>query len=112
MATKTKKPAKSGKPKKRVKQGHLAGMEPPSVPEIDAAAESFVEVRDERMSLGKTEKERKAILHALMKKNGMTSYEYDGKKVEIESKEKVRVRKAKEGEDGHDHEDDEAPDAE
>ena len=39
------------KPKKpRVKQGFLPGMAPPSVPEIERAADDYVEARDARMA--------------------------------------------------------------
>lgn len=109
--TATKKKPKGKKP--RLRQAHLDGMEPPSIKAIDAAAEAYVDVRDERMSLGKQEKERKAILHALMKQHNLSVYEFGDNKVELDVKEKVRVRKAKEGEsDAHDHEDDDSPDEE
>lgn len=96
MATKTKR--KPGRPKKeRVKQGYLPDMAPPSIKEIDRAAESYVTVRDERCALSPEEAKRKDFLHSLMKKHDLTVYEYDGHIVTIEpGEETVKVKKKKE----------------
>ncbi len=74
----------------RARQGHLPEMEPPSIPEIDEAAEAFVDARDKRMRLGSKEAEKKEILEAAMKKHGLDRYEYDGKEVVFEGNLKVR----------------------
>ena len=56
------------------KQGELAGMESPSYPEIDAAAEHYVEQRDKRMKLTEKEKVAKDVLIAAMEKQGVQIY--------------------------------------
>ncbi len=92
-----KKSATKRKPK--VKQGYLEGMDPPSIKEIDKAADNYVEVRDERMSLSKIEIERKAILRGAMLKHNLKNYEYDGKVVVLDDEPTVKVRKKKEESD-------------
>lgn len=97
MAKAKTKKAREPKPK----QAHFAGMEPPSIPEIDRAAENYCAVRDERMRLTTDETEKKTILRALMLKNQLKNYEYDGKEVLIDDEPTVKVRKKKvEKEDG------------
>lgn len=88
-ATETKPPQPQPKPK----QGHLDGMAPPSVPEIDRAAAAYVAVRDERMSITKTEVEKKTILLHTMQKHGFTTYEFDGNVVKRTSKDNVKVNR-------------------
>lgn len=75
----------------KAKQQHLSGMEPPSIKAIDKAADVYVEARNARMNAGVREKERKIILAELMKQNGLTEYEYDGKIIRVLSKENVKV---------------------
>lgn len=79
----------------KAKQGHLDGMAPPSIKEIDKAAERFRECRNERMELSQEEAKCRDLLEAVMKKNELRVYEYDGQVVEIVYEEKVRVRKKK-----------------
>lgn len=83
MAAKAKSP--------RAKQGHLKGMEPPSIPEIDTAADSFVEARNAWQVRNQSMVEAKAILEAMMKKNKLKKYEYDGKVVLFETSETLKV---------------------
>lgn len=90
---------KRGRPPK-AKQGHLEGMEPPVIKEIERAADRYVEARDERMRLSETEAEAKELLTAVMKKHELTVYNYDGKDVFVENAETVKVRKHKEPGDG------------
>jgi hypothetical protein len=96
MATATKKPPKK-KAKKRLRQGFLPGMKPPSIKEIDSAAEDYVEARDGRGVAQKEEIKQRDRLLELMKKHSLVRYEYDGKVVEIihEDKEKVKVNAKK-----------------
>ena len=90
---------KRGRPAK-AKQGHLPDMEPPTVKEIDRAADDYRDVRDQRMELTKQETAKQAVLLELMRKHGLTHYEYDDYVVDIvaNSSEKVKV-KAKKVED-------------
>lgn len=97
--------AKAKRPRgKRARQGHLPTMEPPSIPEIEAAAAEYVEARDERQSLTKREIEKKAILMHFMKEHGLSVYDYDNLRVTIDATEnvKVNVRKADEESNGED----------
>ena len=81
---------------KKAKQGHLNGMEPPSVKEIEEAAEEYVGYRDARMANLKKEIEAGDALLALMQKHELTTYELeDGKTVELKELTKVKVRRPK-----------------
>lgn len=96
MATATKKP-----PKKRLRQGYLKGMKPPSIKELDKAAEDYVEARDTRMQFGKAEEANRDLVLALMKKHQLTTYEYDGKIVTVkvsDPTEKISVTVKKDAE--------------
>ncbi len=89
------------KPKgRRAKQGFLPDMEPPSIPEIDAAADAYVDARNTRMAMTETEVERRTLLMGLMKQHKLANYEYDGKTVSIVADEKCKVKTKKEGEEG------------
>jgi hypothetical protein len=91
--------------KPKLRQQYFDGMEPPRVKEIDRAAESYVEVRNEWQTLGVTMAERKEKLHALMTKHQLKNYAFDGMEVEVTMIEGVKVRKAKAEStngDGHD----------
>ncbi len=91
MATKTK-----PKPRKRLKQNHLPGMEPPSVAAIDRAAEDYVKVRDERMEMTKDEVEKHDRLLGLMREHGLDTYEFDGFTINCQTKTKVKVKRTDE----------------
>jgi hypothetical protein len=94
MATKARKP----RPKRdKAKQGHLQGMEPPSIPAIDDAADAYRECRTERMTLTETEAELQAKLLALMHENKLKTYVYGDPPFvcNVVELEKVKVRKQK-----------------
>lgn len=76
------------------KQGHLPGMEPPSIKEIDAAAEAYVRARNARVAKTEVETETREVLQAAMKKHELTAYQYDGKIVLLATNEKVSVKEA------------------
>jgi exoribonuclease R len=105
MATKAK--ARKPRPKKpKDKQGYLPEMEPPSIAEIDRAADAYRECRDERMQLTETETELSAALLAVMHKHNLKNYTYGDPPfvcnvVELE-KVKVRKQKAEKNGDGVD----------
>ena len=88
----------------RAKQQHLPGMAPPSIPELDAAAENYDRVKNRRVKLTDEETEAQAVLLAAMKKHKLTVYEYDGKLVVLSATEKVRVKPKKDEEGGDDEE--------
>lgn len=82
----------------RVKQQFIEpGMDPPTIPEIDEAAEEYRRVRDRRMELTKEEARHNELLLGLMKKHNLSEYRYDGTEVSVaKEKEKARVRRIKE----------------
>lgn len=77
------------------KQQHLDGMAPPSIPDIDAAAESYADLRDQRMALLQREVAAKQSLLGLMKQHKQSTYRTaDGIDVTVESKEEtVKVKR-------------------
>jgi hypothetical protein len=58
----------------RPKQLTLAGQEEPSFPEIDAAAEAYLEIRNKRQRLTVKEVDAKNVLLAAMKKEKLAVY--------------------------------------
>lgn len=79
----------------RVKQGFLPDMAPPSVPAIEKAADDYVEARDARMAAMEPEASAKKLLTELMKKHGLSTYEYDSRIVTLAGEPEVRVKKKK-----------------
>jgi len=99
MATKTR--------KRKARQGHLEGLEPPSVRAIDDAAETYYETMQERCKLSKEEDEAKDNLIDKMKENQLDRYETpDGLVITITSKSNVKAKKKKDVEENGDGEDD------
>lgn len=98
--------AVKAKPKraKKPKQGFLADMEPPSIPEIDDAAETYYETTLEKKAIGERAATEKATLIILMKQEKLDRYVLpDGKVVEVAAASSVKVmkpKKAKEDGDG------------
>lgn len=74
------------------KQQHLPTMEPPVVPEIDAAAQRYVKARDARMKKGVEEKECHDELLALLEQNGLDSYEHDDIHIIVNATRKAKVK--------------------
>jgi hypothetical protein len=87
------KPKTAAKPRKP-KQNHFAGMEPPSVPEIDDLAAEFLSVANEvkRLKLEKDGLGDKLLI--LMGRHKLFAYKTpDGKMVSLEAgKQKVTVK--------------------
>ena len=84
------------KKKQKVKQGYIdPDMAPAEIPEIDKAADAYVDARDARMNALTEEMDRKAILKGIMVKHGQKEYEYDGKIVTLDGEPDVKVRKKK-----------------
>lgn len=89
--------AKRGRPpkSKRAKQQYLPGLEPPSIPAIDKAADKFIDVRDDRFGIIKRFADAKLNLVSAMKEHGLTHYEYDGQVVDLDESASVKVAKKK-----------------
>jgi hypothetical protein len=84
---------------KKPKQDRLPGTEDAAIAELESAAESYAETRDERVALLAEEVEQKAQLLALMHKFKRTHYEHNGVEVDVVpegEKLKVKIRKPKE----------------
>jgi hypothetical protein len=84
----------------RSKQPYLhPDMEPPHIPEIDAAADTYYEAMAERQRLTNEETAAKDNLLSVMKNNGQTRYETpDGLIVIVLSTEAVKCKKKKDKE--------------
>lgn len=83
------------------KQLTIKGTEQKSIPEIERAAEHYVEVRDHRMELTEEEVEAKGALLAEMEKHKITTYRDDNAVpplviVVLPGESKVKVRRAEE----------------
>lgn len=80
--------------KKRAKQGHLNGMEPETIREVEDAADVYYEHKNTRIAASKEEKATKINLIEVMLKNKLTSYTTaDGLIVNFLSKSEVTCRK-------------------
>jgi hypothetical protein len=66
--------AKTKERKRRPKQPYLEGMEPPSIPAIDSAADVYQEAKEARMKLSEEESEAKKALIAVMVEHQQTTY--------------------------------------
>ena len=86
---------------RKPKQGHLSGMEPPSIAELDDAADNYFETMTDRCKLSKTEDEQKTALIEVMKSHRMARYvTADGLVVTVTDKSNVKCkRKAEENGD-------------
>lgn len=78
--------------RKKAKQAHLDGMEPPSIKAIDDAAENYYDTMQDRVKLSREEDEAKTALIEKMKEHGFERYEYEGKVVMLTSKSNVKVK--------------------
>lgn len=85
--------------RRRPKQLNIPGTEPPSVPEIEEAADEYRSRRDRRMAAGEDETEAADRLLALMKEHGLQVYTFDGYTVTMKRLDKVQVRRTGNGEE-------------
>ena len=81
------------KRKQKGKQGFLPDMEPPSIPEIERAADLYLEARNARMNGLQEEVKLRGVLELVMHKHDLKAYSYEDKTVTLEAQEKVKVRK-------------------
>lgn len=95
MAAKAPKKPRSKQPKQPyLGEGTEADMAPPSVKEIDDAAENYYSTMLERKDLTETEDAQADDLIDLMKEHGMSRYVLpDGKVVEVTAVSNVKVKK-------------------
>ena len=70
----------------------LPGMEPKKNGKVHAAGEEYADLRDKRMNAGMKEIEAKQELIDVMRKEGLTVYEYGDLRITLESKDKVKVK--------------------
>jgi hypothetical protein len=89
--------AKTRTKTKRPKQGYLhPDLAPPSIPEIDAAAETYYEAMTDRQKLSKEEDDAKVNLIDVMKTHKQSRYTTpDGLVVDLLALNKVKVKRAK-----------------
>jgi hypothetical protein len=81
------------KPKRVPRQKRLPGTEDPEIEELEAAAEQYASIRDQRMALTPQEKQLKDALLGLMKKNGKERYMRDGIEIKVvHESETVKVK--------------------
>ncbi len=66
-------PAKA-KRKPRQKPAYIPGLEPPSIPELDDAAEAYYEAKTDRQAASEVEKNTKESLVEKMVSHGQTRY--------------------------------------
>ena len=104
-------PKKKAKPKPKPKRttprrtprtATLPGMEDHAIPELEAIAQQYADIRDQRIELTLQERGLKSDAIAAMHKHGRTAYEHDGVTIRLvpgEEEIKVKVRIAKEDED-------------
>lgn len=78
------------------RQKRLPTMEDPKIEELEAAAEEYVDIRDQRMALTPEEHRLQTELLGLMHKHNRVSYVHAGCEIKvIVTDEKVRVKIAK-----------------
>lgn len=107
MTVKSKKPASPKKPRAKrepkPKQNYLPieGIEPPSIPALDDAADTYYEAMQERIGLSKEEDEAKTNLLMKMKEEGLARYETKhGLVVDVLDTSKLKCKKKKDAEEG------------
>lgn len=86
-------PKNEKKPRpKKGGQEHLPGLAPAKNTKVHGLAMRYAEARDERMECGRAEKALKTSLIEMMHKEGLTSYEYGDVRVDLDTKEEIKVK--------------------
>ncbi len=86
------------KPPKEPKQKRLPGMEDAEIQELEALAEEYDDIKNQRVALSAKEVPLKKKLLDIMKANNKTKYTRDGVEVELVVEEetvKVKIKKEK-----------------
>lgn len=73
-------------------QQFIPGTEPKKNPRVHTAAKRYAARRDERMAKNEEEKDAHTSLLAVMKEEGLESYEYGDIEVHIDASEKCKVK--------------------
>ena len=84
----------------KAKQGHLDGLAPPTIAEVDAAADTYYELNSKSWKLREKVAEAKDALLEVMKANDLTVYRYDDKEITVVDRETVKVKKLRGEENG------------
>lgn len=90
---------KSREPKAAPKSGFLPGLAPVKDAAVQRAAEAYAEARDAKVAAKRFEDEKRIFLIDIMRKKGISVYRYGNIYVQLESKDKVKVRELEEDED-------------
>ncbi len=101
--TKPAKKAKKAKKAKAVRQDYIDGFAPKRIKEIDAAAISYLQLRNERMLMLEEEVTAKQALLAVMQKHSLEEYripDSDQEVLRTHGDEGVKVRKRRAEDDG------------
>jgi hypothetical protein len=85
---------------KAPKQRHFDGLEPPSVPAIDEAAEAFWDAHQRLKESREADAQAGEELVRLMKEHGLPFYECEQFRIDLDTKSKAKVRKRKAEENG------------
>lgn len=86
-------------PPKKPRQARLPQMEDAQIEELEAAAEQYASIRDERIALNQDEHKLKEELLTMMKKNNKERYHRDGVEIRlVHESETVKVKIHKEHE--------------
>lgn len=72
-----KKKAKKASKPRRARQMAIPGTRDPEIPELDRAAERYLNLRDERMATGEAELQARTTVVELMKQHGKKVYRFD-----------------------------------
>lgn len=85
--------------KRKPRQPRLPGTEDPEIEELEAAAEEYAGIRDQRMALTPEETRLKGVLLAMMKSHKKTVYNHGSIEIKVVTeKETVKVKLKKEEE--------------
>lgn len=80
---------------RELKQQKIADPNRKTVPEVEAAAENYVKLRNKRMRAGDVEKEAANVLLQLMHHHKLQVYTFNGQVVTIAEVEKIKVNTLK-----------------
>lgn len=72
---------------------YLPGQEPPRNKPLEEAALKYKNLRDERIGLGREEKQAKDLLMGLMKRDDIPVYHFDGLEIKLTQTPNVKVIK-------------------
>lgn len=83
-------------PDKELRQQRIPDPNKKTIPEVEEAAEKYVNLRNKRMRAGEIEKEAGNVLLQLMNHHKLRVYTFDGQVVTIAEVERIKVNTLKE----------------